>query len=192
MNKFFAFLICISCLLTIIAYDCMLPAYNFNCKKTKKQVYSKDIHKIKKVFDYYKADLTDEEKLACAKVIYDIDKKNNSLNSNEVLAVIKVESRFRRSALSSRGAVGLMQIMPNTYKGLCKRYNLKYEGRKGLLRPTLNVYVGSRYLIDLKKEHIKNKYAYESYNRGAIKKKKVHIFPYYKMIQKAYKEIKSL
>lgn len=54
-------------------------------------------------------------------------------------ALIKVESSGNSKAISHKGAVGLMQIMPST--GRMMGYS-----RKQLLDPTLNIKAGTRYL----------------------------------------------
>ena len=58
-----------------------------------------------------------------------------------ILAVIQVESNFKTNAISSAGAVGLMQVMPQT----AKDYGL-YDD---LENPQKNIDVGTRYLRDL-------------------------------------------
>jgi soluble lytic murein transglycosylase-like protein len=55
-------------------------------------------------------------------------------------AVIEVESGFNAKALSSKGAIGLMQVMPTT----AARY-----GQYDLYSPEENLAVGARYLHDL-------------------------------------------
>lgn len=55
-------------------------------------------------------------------------------------AVIEVESGFNAKALSSKGAIGLMQVMPAT----AARY-----GQYDLYSPEENLAVGARYLHDL-------------------------------------------
>jgi hypothetical protein len=64
-------------------------------------------------------------------------------------ALIATESGFDPSAVSPKGAVGLMQLMPAT----AERYGLSGDARMPLARkltdPRLNVRTGSRYLRDL-------------------------------------------
>lgn len=64
-------------------------------------------------------------------------------------AVIAVESGFDAKAVSPRGAVGLMQITPET----AQRYATKEEARRPaqerLLEPRTNVLTGARMLRDL-------------------------------------------
>jgi soluble lytic murein transglycosylase-like protein len=72
-----------------------------------------------------------------------------SLDPALVKAVIAVESAFEPDAVSAKGAVGLMQIVPATGA----RYGL-IEHRGGtvaqqLLDPAINVRIGARYLRDL-------------------------------------------
>jgi soluble lytic murein transglycosylase-like protein len=57
-----------------------------------------------------------------------------------VHAVIGVESAYRENAVSPKGAVGLMQVMPETGR----RY-----GVENLTLPSQNIRAGTRYLSDL-------------------------------------------
>lgn len=59
-------------------------------------------------------------------------------------ALIFVESRYRPDARSSKGALGLMQLMPDT----AARYGVKSE--RELLDPSTNVDVGVRHLQSLR------------------------------------------
>ena len=60
-----------------------------------------------------------------------------------------VESAFNPLALSAKGAVGLMQVIPET----AERYGLTSDTRRSiaqkLLDPATNVRIGTRYLRDL-------------------------------------------
>ena len=66
-----------------------------------------------------------------------------------VKAVIAVESGFEPAAVSPKGALGLMQVLPETGA----RYGLTDDRRstvaQKLLDPTTNVRIGARYLHDL-------------------------------------------
>jgi len=66
-----------------------------------------------------------------------------------VKAVIAVESAFDPEAISNKGAVGLMQVMPETGE----RYGVLADARRSvvqrLMDPATNVGVGTRYLRDL-------------------------------------------
>jgi Transglycosylase SLT domain len=56
-------------------------------------------------------------------------------------AIIHVESRFNASAVSPKGAIGLMQVMPTT----AARFGV-LEPRTALFDPQANVQTGARYL----------------------------------------------
>ena len=64
----------------------------------------------------------------------------NGVHPALLKAVIEVESGFNAKALSSKGAIGLMQVMPTT----ASRY-----GQYDLYSPEENLAVGARYLRDL-------------------------------------------
>jgi soluble lytic murein transglycosylase-like protein len=66
--------------------------------------------------------------------------QSHGVNAALLSAIIEVESGFNANALSPKGAVGLMQVMPAT----AARY-----GRFNLYSPEQNVDVGARYLRDL-------------------------------------------
>lgn len=57
--------------------------------------------------------------------LYNIDLKENIIDSDLMIALIWVESNFKRYAKSSVGAIGYCQIMPNIHK--VPYGNKKYE-----------------------------------------------------------------
>lgn len=61
-----------------------------------------------------------------------------------VAAVIRVESRFRPDARSSRGAVGLMQLMPTTAQWISMK--MHRHGGLDLTSPQTSIVLGSWYL----------------------------------------------
>jgi soluble lytic murein transglycosylase-like protein len=64
----------------------------------------------------------------------------NGVSPNLVKGLIKAESGFDPEAVSSNGACGLMQLMPQTAKTL---------GVKDIFDPLQNVRAGVKYLSDL-------------------------------------------
>lgn len=62
-----------------------------------------------------------------------------------VLAVIREESRFDRRAVSSANAIGLMQLLPSTARGVLGRP----VGTTALMDPALNIRAGTAYLAGL-------------------------------------------
>ncbi|WKB51751.1 lytic transglycosylase domain-containing protein [Eleftheria terrae] len=69
--------------------------------------------------------------------------RRHGLDPRMVAALIHVESGYRPTARSPKGALGLMQIMPATGA----RYGVHSAAE--LLQPAVNIDVGTRYLRDL-------------------------------------------
>ena len=73
----------------------------------------------------------------------------NGLDPFLVQAVIAVESAYQPAAVSEKGAVGLMQVMPATGQ----RYGVTGDAKRSvsdkLKEPSINLRVGTRYLADL-------------------------------------------
>jgi len=69
-----------------------------------------------------------------------------------VAAIIKTESNFNPGALSRKGAMGLMQVMPPTGKWAAAEIGLSgfYPGQ--LYNPQVNICIGCWYLSDLYRE----------------------------------------
>jgi soluble lytic murein transglycosylase len=70
-----------------------------------------------------------------------------------VAAVIRRESAFNPTATSSAGAIGLMQIMPRTGRGLAQAAGLPNYSPELLRQPELNVQLGVRYLSSLLQQY---------------------------------------
>jgi soluble lytic murein transglycosylase len=83
-----------------------------------------------------------------------------------VLAVIEVESQFDAFAVSSAGAMGLMQILPNTGEALARRYEQPWDGPRTLFDPVVNVRLGIAYLAELRQRFGHWPTALAAYNRG--------------------------
>ena len=65
-----------------------------------------------------------------------------------LLAVMRQESGFSQKATNPSGAVGLMQIMPDTAQQFADKLNLGYDEDK-LLDPDFNLTLGRAYLDHL-------------------------------------------
>ena len=83
-----------------------------------------------------------------------------------IAAVIYRESEFRPRARSSSGAVGLMQLMPETAKGIAKRTGGTQFRLDDLLDPEINVRYGSWYLRHLIDRYGDERTALAAYNAG--------------------------
>ena len=62
-----------------------------------------------------------------------------------VFAIIKVESNFDKDVVSRAGAMGLMQMMPSTYKWLTTKFDEPYI-ESLLFVPEVNIKYGTYYL----------------------------------------------
>jgi soluble lytic murein transglycosylase len=66
-----------------------------------------------------------------------------------VLALSRQESQFEVSVVSSAGAMGLMQLMPDTGKRVAKTLNLPYAQNRLTSDASYNTTLGSAYLADM-------------------------------------------
>jgi soluble lytic murein transglycosylase len=95
------------------------------------------------------------------------DAESNGLDPYLVAALIRQESEFNAGAVSRANAVGLMQLLPSTGKGLARRDGVRHFNANELLDPTINLELGT---TDLKQAISKYggqvEYALASYNAG--------------------------
>lgn len=72
--------------------------------------------------------------------------KAENLNATMVASLIKTESNFNKNAVSKKGAIGLMQILPATGKWICETY-FDFEFDESMLyEPETNIKIGAKYL----------------------------------------------
>ncbi|MCP4653913.1 MAG: transglycosylase SLT domain-containing protein [bacterium] len=83
-------------------------------------------------------------------------------------SLIKLESRFLTTAISRVGAVGLMQLMPETVERLARKLKLGTLSRSDLFDPETNIRLGTYYLASLIEEFEGDWFqAICSYNAGS-------------------------
>jgi soluble lytic murein transglycosylase len=92
--------------------------------------------------------------------------RNYHLDPALLAAVIYQESKFRPTARSSSGAVGLMQLMPQTAEGIAARTGGTKFQLDDLLDPELNVRYGAWYLRYLLDRYGDERLALAAYNAG--------------------------
>jgi soluble lytic murein transglycosylase len=97
----------------------------------------------------------------------DCDRRRSGIDPLVLLAIIRQESRFQADALSSAGAVGLMQLMPRTAAKTAQKEKLPKPRKRDLTRPDLNVRLGAAYLSGLLKAYRGDYFrAVAAYNAG--------------------------
>ncbi len=92
--------------------------------------------------------------------------RNYRLDPALLAAVIYQESRFRAGARSDRGAVGLMQLLPETARGIALRTGGSRFVVDDLYDPELNVRYGAWYLRHLLDKYGDERLALAAYNAG--------------------------
>ncbi len=75
--------------------------------------------------------------------------RRHGVDAALVKAVVAVESAFEPDAVSPKGALGLMQVIPETGERYGVSADRKRTVEQKLLDPTINIDVGTRYLRDL-------------------------------------------
>jgi soluble lytic murein transglycosylase len=91
---------------------------------------------------------------------------NYDLDPALLAAVIYSESRFRADARSDAGALGLMQLMPDTAQGIAARTGGSQFVVSDLLEPELNIRYGAWYLHHLLERYGDQRTALAAYHAG--------------------------
>jgi hypothetical protein len=112
-----------------------------------------------------------------------LESKKNGIDPNLVKAVIQTESNFKANAISPKGAMGLMQLMPPTAKML---------GVEDALDPMENIEGGTKFLGDMMSEFQDRKLALAAYNAGPAAVKKYKGIPPYTETQNYVSKIEKL
>ena len=81
-------------------------------------------------------------------------------------AVIEQESKFRSDAKSPTGAIGLMQLQPDTAKGIALRTGGHKFVVSDLYDPEINIRYGAWYLRHLLDKYADERTALAAYNAG--------------------------
>jgi len=92
--------------------------------------------------------------------------RNYHLKPALLAAVIYQESKFRPDARSSSGAIGLMQLLPDTAKGIAVHTGGSRFRVEDLYDPEINVRYGSWYLRHLLDKYKDERTALAAYNAG--------------------------
>ena len=92
--------------------------------------------------------------------------RNHDLDPALLAAVVYVESRFDPNARSEAGAMGLMQLLPDTAKGIALRTGGGNFAVADLEDPEINVRYGSWYLRHLLDRYGRMNLALAAYHAG--------------------------
>jgi peptidoglycan lytic transglycosylase len=92
--------------------------------------------------------------------------RNYRLDPALLAAVIDQESKFRPDVKSSSGAVGLMQLLPDTAKGIAVHTGGTQFRVQDLYNPEINVRYGAWYLRHLLDKYGDERTALAAYNAG--------------------------
>jgi soluble lytic murein transglycosylase len=97
----------------------------------------------------------------------DLMAQEKKVESAWVFAVIRQESTFIQDAQSPAGALGLMQLMPNTARSTARKLKMKSPKKDTILQPDINIRLGTTYLRIVLNELGQNKVlATAAYNAG--------------------------
>jgi soluble lytic murein transglycosylase len=91
---------------------------------------------------------------------------NYSLDPALLAAVIYQESKFKANARSTSGAIGLMQLLPDTAKGIALHTGGSAFRVDDLYDPEINVRYGAWYLRHLLRKYRDERSALAAYNAG--------------------------
>lgn len=93
--------------------------------------------------------------------------KRRDIDPAWVYAVVRQESAMMPFVKSPVGAVGLMQVMPQTGKDIAQQLHLNHYNTRQLLKPETNIHIGSYYLSKVLQEFNHNPVlATAAYNAG--------------------------
>lgn len=95
------------------------------------------------------------------------ESKAHNIDPLFILALIKTESELKNWSRSSKGALGLMQILPSTGREIAGRLRLKWRGEATLFNPYTNVKMGVYYFNSLNSRYDNNiRLSLAAYNAG--------------------------
>lgn len=164
----------------------------------KKLKFMAHVVDIKNILDSYNANTGTYSTMDFAYLIAK-ESFENDLDPFLVLAVIMTESSFRNTAVSHKGAIGLMQILPDTaYYVSDMHEHIELSNNEELFEPDTNIIIGINYLSYLIGKFESKKYALIAYNMGPtnlIRKIRNGEAPserYYRSVMKHYEQIVAL
>lgn len=102
--------------------------------------------------------------------VFQVFTRDYGLDINWVLALARQESAFVPDARSSKGALGVLQLLPATAKQTARSIGIGFKGSYELLDPETNIKLGTAHLRELLERFGNNRIlATAAYNAGAGK-----------------------
>ncbi|HET9481005.1 MAG TPA: lytic transglycosylase domain-containing protein [Candidatus Polarisedimenticolia bacterium] len=92
--------------------------------------------------------LTDDQMLRIADAVA-AESIRHRIDPGLLLSVILTESSFKADAVSHKGAIGLMQLLPSTAASIADELDVDWAGDFRLLDPQVNIAMGAYYLRKL-------------------------------------------
>ena len=149
-----------------------------------------------KAIDDFQIGFNQDEVGRLADVIYDESHKYG-YDPMFVMAIILTESSFRKGQVSSKGARGLMQVIPYVGEDVATRAGVDWSGTETLQEPESNIKVGIRHLFEQVLKFGDIKKALVSYNMGETRLRRLmrHDRPlpgrYLKTVEEKYRMLKE-
>lgn len=134
-----------------------------------KRLYQEKVRtRISEVMSNYTTGLNDSNRERVPLLIFEQSQKYD-YDPLFLTALIVAESSFYNWAESDRGALGLMQIRPETGIVLASETQVSWDGIPSLYNPGINIALGAYYLSKLVKRYGDLGLALEAYNYGPTK-----------------------
>ncbi len=131
----------LSLLIFVLCFHVSYPVYPSPETSGRQQT----IREIAAVLENQGTDLGHVPPLILAEVIYDEAIRYNH-DPKFILALIGIESSFKNSTVSPRGAKGLMQMMPFVAEAMAQKLDIEWRGDQTLFNPLINIRLGIYYL----------------------------------------------
>jgi soluble lytic murein transglycosylase len=130
---------------------------------------------LKRALPFYTSAPIDTIPMGCWKILFpqpywgaiEQEAAKNGLDPYMVASLIRQESEFNPSAISSANAFGLMQLLPSVGRSMAREEGVKHFSENELFNPETNIRLGARYLKQtLNKFDGQAPYAFAAYNAG--------------------------
>jgi len=116
-------------------------------------------------FDTRGVNLSPRELKAVSEAILEVSDRYR-IPPRMIIALIETESSFDKNAVSEKGAVGLMQLLPSTAADVARDLQIEWDGEHQLHDPGLNIEMGAFYLNQLIERFDDMDLALAAYNMG--------------------------